>query len=99
MVETAPSMPRIRQFSVFVITEEQRAEGASGCACVGPPANDELLLLDDLQLSPVTGALPCVIDRARVFRDEPFPPMIERVLKQRARITRDNITCAQNRGA
>ncbi len=99
LVEPAARVAGVLQSAVFVVTQQQRAEGAIGRARVGPPADDELLLVDDLDLPPVAGALAGVIHRVRLFGDEPFPSVVERVLKELARIAGDDVAQPQDRRA
>ena len=65
LVEPAARVAGVLQTAVFVVAKQQRAERAAGRARVGPAADDELLLVDDFQLSPVARALAGVIHGVR----------------------------------
>src|SRR6266849_7851486 len=53
---------------------------------LGPAADDEFLLLDDLELAPVRSSLSRPVLGVGVLCDEPFPSVRERLLVQRTTI-------------
>src|SRR5207244_11805532 len=61
-----------------ILAEQQSAEWAPGCARLGPAADDELLLVQDLQLPPVVCRLAGVVDGVDPLRNQPFPSLFQR---------------------
>ena len=71
-----PGMPDVRQalLPVVVHAKQQRAEVLTRLPRLRPAADDELLLLDELELPPGGAAPARLIGRARIFDDQAFPP-------------------------
>src|SRR5688500_15899214 len=92
-------MACISQGAVVVVPKEERTEGPISRARIRPAADDELLLLNDFDLSPIARALAAVIYRPRLFGDKALPAVFDRVLKELARVASDDVAHAQNGGA
>ncbi len=99
LVETRARVPDVRQVAVFVNAEQQRAEILARLARLGPAADDEFLLVYDLQLAPVRRPLARLVERRRVLGDESFPALIEGALVQRAPVAVYHFTDAEQRRA
>src|SRR6267378_3953564 len=88
LVEPGAGMSRVDEaLPVWIVdAEQQRAEVRARLPRLGPAADDELLLVDDLELAPVGRALAGLVLRVGVLRDEAFPPALERLLVKRASV-------------
>ena len=80
----APSAERRAPFLVYA--EQERPEVLPRIARLGPAADDEFLLVMDLELAPRGAAAARLVGRPRLLDDQPFPPFLLRARVQRAAI-------------
>src|SRR5262244_396284 len=66
----------------FVHADEERSEVFARAFPLGPAADDELLLADDLELAPIRRALARRVPRVRALRDQSFPGLVKRARVQ-----------------
>src|SRR5207253_2421152 len=86
-VEARSRVTDVDQISVLVVhAEQQRPEVRPRLPRLGPPADDELLLVDDFQLTPVRRPLARLVLRIGALGDEAFPAVVERLFVERAAV-------------
>src|SRR5580704_17250999 len=71
--EASADMPGVDQLRPFIVADNQRAERDARLARVGPPADDELLLLLELELEPVARPVAGIVARTGLLRDHTLP--------------------------
>src|SRR2546430_1881690 len=90
-------MSDVDEVLALVHAEQERAEVRARLAWLGPSADDEFLLVDDLDFAPVGRALARFVQRLRVLRDQPFPSALQRLLVERTSVAADDVADAQQR--
>ena len=99
-VEARSRVTDVDQISVLVVhAEQQRAEARPRLPRLGPPADDELLLVDDFQLTPVRRPLARLVLRIGALGDEAFPAVVERLFVERAAVAALHCADTQQRRA
>src|SRR2546425_11742513 len=88
LIEAGAGMSRVDEaLAVWIVDAEQQCpEVRARLSRFGPAADDELLLVDDLELAPVGRALAGLVLRVGVLRDEAFPAVLERLLIESASV-------------
>ena len=85
-VESGAGVADVLQPPAFLHAEQQRAEVLPRLARLGPAADDELLLLDELDLAPCGGTAARLVRGRRLLGDQSFPAFLDRPFVQRRRI-------------
>jgi len=68
----------------LIYPEQQRAEVRPRLARLGPPSDDEFLLVGDFDLAPVRCSLARLVQRRGVLRDQSLPSTVDRLFVERA---------------
>src|SRR5262245_48737640 len=89
LVEAGTGVADVPQPGAVVQAEQQGAELLARLPRLGPSADDEFLLLEQLDLPPRRRSPPRLVGGARLLRDEAFPAFLFRAGVQRARVARD----------
>ena len=83
LVEAGAGVARIFERAVLVHAEQKGAEIRAHVPRLGPAADDEFLLADDLQLAPVGRPFAGLVRRVGPLGNQSFPAAIDRLLVQR----------------
>ncbi len=86
LVESRADAPGPAELAALVVADEQRAEVVATVPRIGPSADDELLLFEELELAPRRAALAAVIHGVAVLDDEAFPAFLARPGQQRTAV-------------
>lgn len=95
VVESGPDTAGPAQVAIVVVADEQSAEVLARLTRLRPSADDELLLLEELFLSPRGCSAAALIDRLSVLRDEPFPSFTVGPIEQRPPVVDDDLAQAK----
>src|SRR6185295_10282851 len=97
LVEAGAGVAGIDQVGAFVDAEQQRAEVRARAARLGPAADDELLLANELQFPPVGRALAGLVERVRLLRDQALPAARHRLVVEGLSVAAHLLADAENR--
>ncbi len=99
VIEPAADVRDVDELLALVDAEQQRAESAARAARLGPSADDELLLADELQLRPIGRALARDVFGRRALGDQAFPAFGNRSTVELAPVAGHLLGDAQKRRA